>query len=141
MTINDDNELRQILKTIRTVASVGVSSSEEKPSYWIFNYLKEHGYQMIPVNPTASEILGQKTYPDLASIPQKIEVVQVFRKPEDVPPVVEQAIKVGAKIVWMQKGIINEEAARNAESAGLKVVMNRCMMETHQRLLGDKFKI
>jgi predicted CoA-binding protein len=141
MTINDDNELRQILKTIRTVASVGVSSSEEKPSYWIFNYLKEHGYQMIPVNPTASEILGQKTYPDLASIPQKIEVVQVFRKPEDVPPVVEQAIKIGAKIVWMQKGIINEEAARNAESAGLKVVMNRCMMETHQRLLGDKFKI
>jgi predicted CoA-binding protein len=141
MTINDDNELRQILKTIRTVASVGVSSSEEKPSYWIFNYLKEHGYQMIPVNPTASEILGQKTYPDLVTIPKKIEVVQVFRKPEDVPPVVEQAIKVGAKIVWMQKGIINEEAARNAESAGLKVVMNRCMMETHQRLLGDKFKI
>ncbi len=141
MPINDDNELRQILKTIRTVASVGVSSSEEKPSYWIFNYLMEHGYQMIPVNPTASEILGRKTYPDLASIPQKIDVVQVFRKSEDVPPVVELAIRVGAKIVWMQKGIINEEAARNAESAGLKVVMNRCMMETHQRLLGEKYKV
>ena len=141
MTINVDNELRQILKTIRKVASVGVSSNEEKPSYWIFNYLKEHGYQMLPVNPTAAEILGQKTYPDLASIPQSIDVVQVFRKSEDVPPVVEQAIKVGAKIVWMQKGIINEEAARMAESAGLKVVMDRCMMETHQRLLGDKFRI
>jgi predicted CoA-binding protein len=141
MTINDDNELKQILMTNRMVASVGVSSSEEKPSYWIFNYLKEHGYQMIPVNPTASEILGRKTYPDLQSIPQKIDIVQVFRKPEDVPPVVEQAINIGAKIVWMQKGIINEAAAKTAESAGLKVVMDRCMMETHQRLLGVRFKI
>ena len=135
MTINNDNELKQILRTMKTVASVGVSSSEEKPSYWIFNYLKEHGYQMIPVNPTASEILGAKVYPDLASIPQKIDVVQVFRRPEDVPPVVEQAIRIGAKIVWMQKGIVNEDAAQKAEAAGLKVVMNRCMMETHQRLL------
>jgi predicted CoA-binding protein len=134
-SINNDNELKQILKTIQTVASVGVSSSEEKPSYWIVNYLMEHGYQMIPVNPTASEILGVKAYPDLASIPQKIDVVQVFRKPEDVPPVVEQAIQIGAKIVWMQKGIANEDAARRAEAAGLKVVMNRCMMETHERLL------
>lgn len=141
MTINDDNELRQILKSIRKVASVGVSSSEEKPSYWIFNYLKEHGYQMIPVNPTTSEILGLKTYPDLASIPQKVDVVQVFRKAEDVPPVVEGAIAAGAKIVWMQKGIINEEAAKKAEAAGLRVVMNRCMMETHQRLLGERFKV
>lgn len=135
MTINNDNELKQILKTIRIVASVGVSSSEEKPSYGIFYYLMEHGYHMIPVNPMASDILGLKTYPDLASIPQKIDVVQVFRKSEDVPPVVEQAIRIGAKIVWMQKGIINEEAAQKAEAAGLRVVMNRCMMETHQRLL------
>ena len=117
MTINDDKELKQILMTNRMVASVGVSSSEEKPSYWIFNYLKEHGYQMIPVNPTASEILGLKTYPDLQTIPHKIDVVQVFRKAEDVPPVVEQAIKIGAKIVWMQKGIINEAAAKTAESS------------------------
>jgi len=135
MTINNDKELKQILRTIKTVASVGVSSSQEKPSYWIFNYLMEHGYQMIPVNPTASEILGAKAYPDLASIPQKIDVVQVFRRPEDVPPVVEQAIRIGAKIVWMQKGIVNEDAAQIAEAAGLKVVMNRCMMETYQRLL------
>ncbi len=135
MTINNDDELRQILITIRTVASVGVSSSGEKPSYGIFHYLKEHGYQMIPVNPTASEILGLKVYSDLASIPQRIDVVQVFRKSEDVPPVVDAAIQIGAKIVWMQKGIVNEEAAKKAEAAGLKVVMNRCMMETHQRLL------
>jgi len=135
MTINKDDELKQILVTIKTVASVGVSSSEAKPSYGIFNYLMEHGYQMIPVNPTASEILGLKAYLDLPSIPQKIDVVQIFRKPEDVPPIVEQAIQIGAKIIWMQKGIVNEEAAKKAEAAGLKVVMNRCMMETHQRLL------
>ncbi|MGA7193207.1 MAG: CoA-binding protein [Anaerolineales bacterium] len=137
MTVENDKELKQILQTIKTVASVGVSSNEEKPSYGIFYYLKEHRYQMIPVNPTASEILGLKVYPDLASIPQKIDVVQVFRKPEDVPPVVDAAIRIGAKIVWMQKGIVNEDAARKAEAAGLKVVMNRCMMETHQRLLSD----
>jgi predicted CoA-binding protein len=141
MVINDDNELRQILKTIRTVASVGVSSSDEKPSYWIFNYLLEHGYHMIPVNPTASEILGQKVYPDLASIPEKVDVVQVFRKPADVPPVVEQAIAIGAKIVWMQEGVVHEAAALRAEQAGLKVVMDRCMMKTHQRLLGELFHL
>ncbi|HUI89046.1 MAG TPA: CoA-binding protein [Anaerolineales bacterium] len=135
MTINDDDELKQILRTIRTIASVGVSSSREKPSYWIFNYLKEHGYEMIPVNPAASQILGAEVYPDLASIPKKIDAVQVFRKSEDVPPVIDQAIEIGAKVIWMQKGIVNEEAAQRAESAGLKVVMNRCMMETHQRLL------
>jgi predicted CoA-binding protein len=141
MVINDDIELKQILTSIRTVASVGVSSNDEKPSYWIFNYLKEHGYRMIPVNPTATEILGQKVYPDLASIPEKVDVVQVFRKPEDVPPVVEQAIKIGAKIVWMQEEVINEEAAQKAEAAGLRVVMNRCMMKTHQRLLGERFHL
>ena len=134
MTIDTDNELKQILTTIKTVASVGVSSNEEKPSYGIFYYLMKHGYQMIPVNPTASEILGLKVYPDLISIPQMIDVVQVFRKPEDVRPVVDAAIRIGAKIVWMQKGIVNEDAAKKAEAAGLKVVMNRCMMETHQRL-------
>ena len=135
MTINSDSELKHILQSVRNVASVGVSSSNEKPSYWIVHYLIEHGYNMIPVNPTAQEILGKKTYPDLASIPHPVDVVQVFRKSEDVPPVVEAAIRIGAKIVWMQKGIVNEEAARAAEDAGLKVVMNRCMMETHQRLL------
>jgi len=141
MTINDDRELKEILKTIKVVASVGVSSNDEKPSYWIFHYLREHGYKMIPVNPTATKILGEKVYPDLASIPDKVEVVQVFRKPEDVPPVVEAAIKIGAKIVWMQEGVINEAAAKRAEEAGLKVVMNRCMMKTHQRLFSSPFAV
>lgn len=136
MTIEDDGELRQILKTVRTVASVGVSSNPDKPSYGIFQYLSEAGYHMIPVNPTAPEVLGKKSYPDLGSIPEKIDVVQVFRKPEDVPPVVEQAIQAGAKVVWMQEGVVNQQAAARAEQAGLKVVMNRCMMKTHQRLMG-----
>jgi predicted CoA-binding protein len=136
MTIEDDGELRQILKTVRTVASVGVSSNPDKPSYGIFQYLSEAGYHMIPVNPTAPEVLGRKSYPDLGSIPEKIDVVQVFRKPEDVPPVVEQAIQAGAKVVWMQEGVVNQQAALRAEQAGLKVVMNRCMMKTHQRLMG-----
>jgi predicted CoA-binding protein len=141
MPINNDNELREILKTVRIVASVGVSSNQEKQSYWIFYYLMEHGYQMIPVNPTTPDILGRKCYPDLLSIPEKIDVVQVFRKPEDVPPVVEQAIQVGAKIVWMQETVIHAQAAAKAEAAGLKVVMDRCMMKTHQRLLGEQFHI
>lgn len=141
MPINDDRELREILQTTRTIATVGVSSNDEKASYWIFNYLKEAGYRMIPVNPTATEILGEKVHPDLASIPQKVDVVQVFRKSEDVPPVVEAAIQIGAKVVWMQEGIVNEEAAQMAEAAGLKVVMNRCMMKTHQRLMSSPIRI
>jgi len=136
MTIEDDGELRTILNTVRTVASVGVSSNPDKASFGIFQYLTIAGYRMIPVNPTVADILGRSTYPDLPSIPEKIEVVQVFRKPEDVPPVVEQAIQIGAKVVWMQEGVVNKEAAALAEKAGLKVVMNRCMMKTHQRLLG-----
>jgi predicted CoA-binding protein len=136
MTIEHDDELKDILTTVRTVASVGVSSNPEKPSFSIFGYLVQHGYEMYPVNPTATEIQGRKVYPDLASIPTAVEVVQVFRKPEDVPPVVTAAIEAGAKIVWMQEGVINEEAARTAEAAGLRVVMNRCMRATHRRLLG-----
>ncbi len=138
MTITDDASLAQILTTDRTVATVGVSSSPEKPSYGIFGYLKSHGYNMIPVNPTAPAIQGLTAYPDLLTIPGKVDVVQVFRKPEDVPSVVEQAIQIGAKVVWMQEGIVNEAAAQRAEAAGLKVVMDRCMMKTHRRLLGHK---
>ncbi len=136
MPIQDDNELRGILKSAHTVACVGVSSNPAKESYGIFQYLAEAGYRMIPVNPTTPEILGRPSYPDVPSIPEKVDLVQVFRKPQDVPDVVEQAIKAGAKVVWMQEGIVNEQAAKRAEEAGLKVVMDRCMMKTHQRLLG-----
>jgi len=136
--MNNDQMMKEILLSAKTIASVGLSSNTGKESYWIASYLKDQGYHVIPVNPTADEILGEKAYPDLASVPEKIDVVQVFRKPEDVPPVVEDAIKAGAKVVWMQEGIVNEEAAQKAREAGLQVVMDACMRATHRRLIGEK---
>ena len=136
--MNNDNEMRDILLSAKTVASFGLSSNQEKESYWIVKYLQEQGYKIIPVNPTATEILGEKAYPDLESIPGKVDVVQVFRKSEDVPPVVDSAIKIGAKVVWMQEGIVNEGAAQKAREAGLQVVMDACMRATHRQLIGPK---
>jgi predicted CoA-binding protein len=133
--MDHDESLREILLSAKTIASVGLSSNQGKESFWIASYLKEQGYRVIPVNPTADEILGEKAYPDLQSVPEKIDVVQVFRKPEDVPPVVDDAIQVGAKVVWMQEGIVNYEAAQKAEEAGLQVVMDACMRSTHRRLM------
>ena len=136
--MNSDKEMKEILLNTKTIASFGLSSNQEKESYWIVSYLKEQGYKIIPVNPTATEILGEKVYPNLESIPDKVDVVQVFRKSEDVPPVVDSAIAIGAKVVWMQEGIVNEEAAQKAREAGLKVVMDACMRATHRRLIGPK---
>jgi uncharacterized protein len=136
--MNDDQMMKDILLSAKTIASVGLSSNQQKESYGIVSYLKDQGYRIIPVNPTADEILGEKAYPDLESVPEKIDLVQVFRKPEDVPPVVDSAIKVGAKVVWMQEGIVNEEAAQKARQAGLQVVMDACMRVTHRRLIGEK---
>ena len=134
--MNRDQEMKEILLSTKTIASVGLSGNQEKESYGIAAYLMEQGYQVIPVNPTATEILGEKAYPDLESVPVKIDVVQVFRKPEDVPPVVDSAIKIGAKVVWMQEGIRHEGAAQKARDAGLQVVMDACMRATHRRLIG-----
>jgi len=125
----------KILKEYRTVAMVGASSNPERPSYKVFNYLSEHGYHVIPVNPTVPEILGKPCYPDLSSIPEKVEVVDIFRKSEEVMPVVDEAIKIGAKVVWMQEGVINEEAAAKAKNAGLLVVMDKCMRKQHLALV------
>jgi predicted CoA-binding protein len=136
--MNDDRMMKEILSSAKTVASVGLSSNPEKESYGVAAYLMGHGYRVIPVNPTADEILGEKAYPDLASVPEKIDVVQIFRKSEDVPPVVDQAIKAGAKVVWMQEGIVNEEAAAKARAAGLQVVMDACMRQTHRRLFNQR---
>ena len=136
--MNSDKEMKEILLSIKTIASVGLSSSDEKESYWIVSYLKKQGYRIIPVNPKAAEILGEKVYASLSDIPDQVDVVQVFRKSEDVPPVVDEAIKIGAKVVWMQEGIVNEEAAQKARAAGLQVVMDACMRATHRRLIGPK---
>lgn len=136
--MNTDEEMRQILTSYKTVASVGLSTNPAKESYGIVQYLISQGYDIIPVNPTADEILGIKAYPDLLSIPRKVDVVQVFRKPEDVPPVVEQAIQIGAKVVWMQVGIISPQGAAMARAAGLQVVMDHCMREEHRALVGQR---
>ena len=133
-----DHVLREILQSAKTIAVVGLSSSQEKESYRIASYLREQSYRVIPVNPTAPEIMGEISYPDLQSVPEKIDVVQVFRKSEDVPPIVDDAIQAGAKVVWMQEGIVNEEAAQKAREAGLQVVMDACMRATHRRLIGEK---
>lgn len=133
--MNSDQEMKEILLSTKTIASVGLSSNQEKDSFWVVSYLKEQGYRIIPVNPTATEILGEKVYPNLEAIPDKVDVVQVFRKSEDVMPVVESAIKIGAKVVWMQAGIVNEKAAKKAREAGLQVVMDECMRVAHRRLI------
>jgi len=132
----NDDDLKRILTATHTIATVGLSSNPAKDSYSVAAYLKSQGYHMIPVNPIATEILGEKVYPDLLAIPDKIDMVQIFRPSNDVPPIVEQAIQIGAKVVWMQIGIAHPEAARAAEQAGLQVVMNQCMRAAHIRLLG-----
>jgi len=126
----------RILNSSRTIAIVGLSSKPDQPSYRVASYLKEQGYKMIPVNPAEKEISGERCYPDLASIPESIDVVDIFRRSEKVPPIVEEAIRIGANAVWMQEGVINEEAAAQARKAGLMVVMDKCMRKEHQRLHG-----
>jgi len=139
MNNEQEQKIKDILVSANTVASVGLSSNPQKVSYGVVSYLRGQGYKIIPVNPTASEIMGEKAYPSLSDIPDKVDVVQIFRKPEDVPPVVDEAIKIGAKVVWMQEGIVNQEAAKKAEEAGLQVVMDTCMRAAHSWLkIGPK---
>lgn len=124
----------EILSSSQVVAVVGLSSKPDRPSYKVASYLKEQGYKIIPVNPAEKEILGELCYPDLASIPESVDVVDVFRRSEEVAPIVEEAIRIGAKAVWMQEGVINEEAAVRAMAAGLVVVMDKCMRKEHRKL-------
>lgn len=133
---DDIPTLRRILKENRVIAVVGLSANWYRPSYFAAKYLKDHGYRVIPVNPTYSEVLGEACYPDLKSVPEKIDLVDCFRKAEDIPPLVEDAIEIGARVLWMQLGIVNEEAARRARAAGLEVVMDRCIKIEYARLFG-----
>ena len=137
------NQITEILEKYRIIAVVGLSKEPGKDSHRVSAYLKQHGYRIIPVNPTADEILNEKSYPSLLEIPPEIqktiEIVDIFRPAKDVPPIVEQAIKLKALfgkplVVWMQLGIVNEQAAEAARRAGLIVVMDRCMMVEHHRL-------
>lgn len=124
----------EILNSSRVVAVVGLSAKPDRPSHRVADYLKAQGYRIIPVNPAESEILGELCYPDLASVPESVYVVDVFRGSEEVPSVVEEAIKVGAKAVWMREGVINEEAATRTREAGLVVIMDKCIFKEHQKL-------
>jgi len=133
----EENEIKKILSSSKTIAVIGISLKEDRPSYRVASYLQSKGYRIIPVRPDGEEILGEKVYPTLSEIPKEInvEVVDIFRKSEDVPPIVEEAIQRGAKVVWMQEGVIHKEAGEKAGKAGLKVVMDRCMKKEYQRLL------
>ena len=127
-----------ILNKYRNVAVVGASSNPERPSHRVISYLMKHGYHVMPVNPNEQKILGKTSYPNLNSIPEKVEVVDIFRKSEEVMPIVDEAIKIGAKVVWMQEGVVNEEAAAKAGEAGLLVVMDKCMRKQHISLMRRK---
>lgn len=125
--------ITQILKQARNIAVVGLSSKRFRPSYGVAEYLQSAGYRIIPVNPNEQEVLGQKSYPRLEEVPGKVDIVNVFRRSEQVPEVVEGAIRIGAKAVWMQEGVIHSQAAERARQAGLVVVMDSCILKEHVR--------
>ena len=124
----------KILNSSRAIAIVGLSDNPERPSYIVASYLKEHGYRIIPVNPKAAEILGEVSHPDLGSISEPVDVVDIFRRPTKVANIMEETLKIGAKAIWMQEGVINEEAAALAKETRLLVVMDRCMFKEHPKL-------
>ena len=136
--MDDIPTLRRILEDNRVIAVVGLSAKQHRPSYSVAQYLLEHGYRVIPVNPSYPEVLGQKCYPSLRDVPEKIDIVDCFRKSGEIMPIAHDAIAVGAKVLWMQIGVINEAAANEARKAGLEVVMDRCIKVDHARLLGGR---
>ncbi len=133
---DDIQTLRRILRENRVIAVVGLSANWYRPSYFAAKYMMEHGYAIVPVNPAYQEVLGQKCYAGLRDIPGKVDIVDCFRKTEDILPIAEAAIAIGAKVLWQQLGVRNEEAARKAEAAGLDTVMDRCVKIEHARLFG-----
>jgi len=128
------SQIDTILRSCRTIAVVGLSGRRFRPSYGVAEYMQKAGYRIIPVNPLESQVLGEKCYPDLDSVPDAVDIVDIFRRPEFVPEIVEAAIRKGAKVIWMQEGVVHEDAARRAMEAGLIVVMDRCILKDHQRL-------
>jgi predicted CoA-binding protein len=135
-SFQDPHTIQRILRSMRRVAMVGASANEIRPSYFVAYYLQRMGYELIPVNPRYGEILGVPCYPSLSAIPAPPEVVDVFRRPEEIGEIVDEAIAIGAKALWLQFGVINEKEARKAQEAGLAVVMDRCMKIEHGRYHG-----
>lgn len=126
----------ELLTASKVIAVVGLSARPDRDSYDVARYLQEQGYRIIPVNPAEAEVLGEKSYPDLKSVPERIDMVDIFRRPEAVPPIVDAAIEAGVRYIWMQDGVVHEEAAEKARAAGIRVVMNNCPMREHRRRYG-----
>jgi predicted CoA-binding protein len=133
MKVNDPEAIKQILDNCRTIAVVGLSASPTRPSHDVAAYMQRQGYRVIPVNPNETAVLGEKCYPSLAAVPEKIDLVDIFRRSDQAGKAVDEAIEVGAKAVWLQDGVIDNEAAQRALEAGLMVVMNRCWLRDHVR--------
>ena len=134
--MDDINTLRRILRESRVIAVVGLSADWFRPSYFAAKYMQEHGYRVIPVNPKHDSILGEKCYRSLRDVPEPIDIVDVFRKTQDVPPIADDAIAIRAKVLWQQLGVRNESAAAKARAAGMDAVMDRCVKIEHGRLFG-----
>ncbi|CUS87111.1 hypothetical protein JGI3_02179 [Candidatus Kryptobacter tengchongensis] len=132
-----NDEIKEILTKYKTIAVVGISDKSDRDSYIVGEYLLRNGYKIIPVNPNIDSVFGLKAYPDLLSVPDDVDIVDIFRRPEFVDEIVEQAIQKGAKVVWMQLGVINERAAKRAQDAGLKVIMNKCIKVEHMYRFGN----
>src|SRR5689334_8169824 len=127
------NQIAEILRNARTIAVVGLSGKRFRPSYGVAEYMQRAGYRIIPVNPHEAEVLGERCYADLDSVPGEVDIVDIFRRSEFVPDIVEAAIRKGAKAIWMQEGVVHEAAARRAEAAGITVLMDRCILKDHRR--------
>ncbi len=131
MSSTEADRITELLKTAKTIAVVGLTDTPMRPSYGVSHYMKSRGYRIIPVNPNITEWLGEKAYPSLLDVPEKIDIVNVFRRPSAVPEVVEQAIRINAPAIWMQEGVVHQEAAEKARQAGIFVVMDRCILKEH----------
>lgn len=125
--------ITDLLRSAHTIAVVGLSSKKARPSHGVTDYMLHAGYRIIPVNPNETEVLGEKAYPDLDSVPEKVDIVDVFRRSESVPEIVDAAIRIGARAVWMQEGVMHQEAAKRARQAGLIVIMDRCLLKEHRK--------
>jgi predicted CoA-binding protein len=134
--MDDSEKIRRILRNSRTLAVVGLSAQWHRPSYFAAKYMQEHGYRVIPVNPMYDEILGERCYKSLRDIPERVDVVDCFRKATEIPALAEDAVAIGAKVLWMQLGVRNPEARARAEAAGLEVVEDRCVKIEHGRFFG-----
>jgi predicted CoA-binding protein len=131
----NDADMIEMLREGKTIAVVGLSSKRLRPSHGVSAYMQEHGYRIIPVNPAETEVLGEKAYATLAEVPFPVDIVNVFRQPEFVPEIVDEALRLGVKYLWLQEDVVHEAAAAKARAAGVKVVMDRCILKEHRRLM------